>query len=115
MPKMPPKPCSYPGCRYLSKARGRCEQHQREAWETSKGKTAEERGYGSAWKKIRKQALARDNFLCIPCERNGIYTPASEVDHVTPKSRGGTDELNNLQSICSDCHKLKTQAEKDLL
>jgi len=30
---------------------------------------------------------------------------------VLPKAKGGTDEASNLQSICHDCHKAKTQAD----
>ena len=33
---------------------------------------------------------------------------ATEVDHVLPKAKGGTDDLKNLQSICSACHRAKT-------
>lgn len=42
---------------------------------------------------------------------NGRPTPARHVDHITPKSQGGTDEHDNLQSICIDCHKAKTAEE----
>jgi len=41
----------------------------------------------------------------------GRYTPAREVDHITPKEQGGTDELGNLQSICKACHADKTAQE----
>jgi 5-methylcytosine-specific restriction endonuclease McrA len=33
------------------------------------------------------------------------------VDHITPKAEGGTDDHDNLQSICTECHDAKTQAE----
>ena len=38
----------------------------------------------------------------------GRVTPATQVDHIKPKADGGTDEHANLQSICTDCHKIKT-------
>lgn len=41
----------------------------------------------------------------------GRYRPASEVDHVVPKFEHGTDDDDNLQSICKPCHTDKTQAE----
>lgn len=69
------------------------------------------RGYGNTWDKLRKRILLRDNGLCQCryCQGGKIkLTLASEVDHITPKSKGGTDEENNLQAISSDCHKRKT-------
>jgi 5-methylcytosine-specific restriction protein A len=91
---------------------GRCEDHQPKAWVSSEGKTASQRGYGAKWRKVRKQALSRDNHLCRECYKNGILTPASEVDHILNKASGGTDELSNLQSICNSCHKRKTSQER---
>jgi 5-methylcytosine-specific restriction protein A len=39
-------------------------------------------------------------------------TIATEVDHIVPKSQGGTDDDDNLQAICSPCHKTKTGSER---
>lgn len=63
------------------------------------------------WQLLRTQILKRDNYLCQPCERQGRITSAHEVDHITPIHKGGTDDLSNLQAICIDCHKDKTQKE----
>ncbi|WP_424967324.1 HNH endonuclease [Dinoroseobacter sp. S375] len=70
-----------------------------------------ERGYDSNWVRTREVALRRDDYLCVPCRRQGRTTLAKEVDHITPKKQGGTNDLDNLQSICTDCHKAKTRAE----
>ena len=70
-----------------------------------------ERGYGSAWVKARARILTRDSHLCQPCLAKGRPTPATEVDHIKPKAKGGTDDDDNLQAICHDCHKEKTEAE----
>lgn len=70
-----------------------------------------ERGYGSAWVKTRARILKRDMHLCQPCLTTGRPTLATEVDHVTPKAKGGTDDDENLQAICHDCHVVKTEAE----
>lgn len=70
-----------------------------------------ERGYGAEWQKLREQTLRRDQHLCQPCKRNGRLTPAREVDHITPKARGGKDELSNTQAICKPCHQAKTLQE----
>jgi 5-methylcytosine-specific restriction protein A len=41
----------------------------------------------------------------------GRPTPATQVDHIKPKAKGGTDDDDNLQSICHDCHTEKTRIE----
>lgn len=67
-----------------------------------------ERGYGTAWDKIRAYILARDKHLCQPCLAKQRPTPATQVDHITPKAKGGTDDEDNLQAICGPCHDAKT-------
>ena len=69
------------------------------------------RGYGSAWDKVRKEAMSRDNGLCQPCLKDDRVTPAHAVDHIKSKAKGGTDELANLQAICRPCHLDKTMRE----
>ena len=70
-----------------------------------------ERGYGSAWVKLRAWILQHDGYLCQPCKRAGRVTPATEVDHIVGKAVGGDDSADNLEAICTDCHKAKTQRE----
>lgn len=62
------------------------------------------RGYGKDWTRLRQQAMTRDRRLCQPCLHAGRVTPATEVDHIVPKAKGGTDEMGNLQAICGPCH-----------
>jgi 5-methylcytosine-specific restriction protein A len=38
-------------------------------------------------------------------------TLADEVDHIVPMANGGTDDDQNLEAICTGCHKVKTQKE----
>lgn len=70
-----------------------------------------ERGYGTAWSKLRLRILARDKHLCQPCLRKGIVHPGNEVDHIVPKAKGGTDDESNLQAICREAHREKTTIE----
>lgn len=69
------------------------------------------RGYGSRWVKLRLQVLRRDQHLCVVCRAAGRVRVATEVDHVVPRAKGGTDALANLQAICTPCHKAKTIAD----
>jgi len=67
-----------------------------------------ERGYGREWTRLRKLILERDKHLCQPCLKTNRVTAATQVDHITPKAKGGTDAESNLQSICTPCHDAKT-------
>lgn len=109
MPKAAPRPCAKAGCNKLT-TKGRCEEHQRKhGWDHKESST--KRGYGYKWQKTRVRILRRDNGLCQPCKRKGIMVPATEVDHIVRKAIGGTDDDENLQAICGDCHKEKTARE----
>lgn len=80
------------------------------AWEHEQSR--HDRGYGYQWTKTRAQVLHRDDHLCQPCLMLGRVTPATEVDHIIPKAKDGSDDFENLQSICTDCHKDKTARER---
>lgn len=55
--------------------------------------------------------MTRDDWLCQPCQRKGRVTPATECDHIMPKHKGGTDDIDNLAAICKPCHAEKTALE----
>ena len=44
--------------------------------------------------------------LCNGCKGDFPFK-LYEVDHLVPKSRGGTDHLGNLQLLCGHCNKIK--------
>ncbi|HEJ9412559.1 TPA: HNH endonuclease [Proteus mirabilis] len=111
MPWQPLKRCSYQGCNKRVKS-GRCDEHKREArrQQDSKRGSRRERGYTPTWDKYRLHYL-RLNPLCVHCLKNGVYTPATIVDHIIPID-GGSDVLFwpdwNHQSLCHACHNTKT-------
>ena len=70
-----------------------------------------ERGYGSEWDKSRVVVLRRDNGLCQQCLRDGVVAHGTHVDHIKPRSAGGTDAMDNLQTLCVRCHAAKTLLE----
>ncbi|MEK7534295.1 MAG: HNH endonuclease [Patescibacteria group bacterium] len=55
---------------------------------------------------IRLEVLARDNFRCVYCGKNPSTDLGTKlhVDHITPFSKGGKTNLENLQTLCSDCN-----------
>ncbi|MDR1874386.1 MAG: HNH endonuclease [Synergistaceae bacterium] len=48
--------------------------------------------------------LSRDNWTCCSCGRTPKDGVTLEVDHITPRSLGGTDEPENLQTLCKKCN-----------
>lgn len=90
---------------------GYCDKHadQAVAWKKSSS-LKQDRG-GRPWRRKRQRVLQRDKGLCQPCLKQGVYTPATEVDHIVNIASGGTDSDDNLQAICGPCHKAKTLEE----
>lgn len=74
--------------------------------------SANERGYGWRWTKVRQAALERDRYLCQDCLDRGRTTVATQVDHIKPKAKGGGDELSNCRSLCRECHDRKTAKDQ---
>lgn len=113
MPARAPTPCRKPGCGALCRdGKGYCEEHRNEGWRRhQRGRTPHEQGYGAAWVKLRAVVVRRDKGLCQQCMSDGRITPGADVDHIIPKSQGGTDDLDNLQLLCRKHHRTKTAAE----
>jgi hypothetical protein len=61
--------------------------------------------------KIRFAVLKRDRFTCVKCGQS----PAKgndvelEIDHINPVSKGGDNDISNLQTLCKRCN----QGKKD--
>lgn len=64
-----------------------------------------DRGYGAAWRKLRRIVLASEP-LCRHCKARGIVTAAREVDHIDGNVRNL--KRSNLQPLCKRCHSAKT-------
>jgi len=59
----------------------------------------QKRGYVSS--KIRTAVLQRDDYQCLACGCQDNLT----VAHITPISRGGNSQIDNLQTLCVSCGK----------
>ena len=70
----------------------------------------------NAWKRIkvgpkkRVQVLARDNYTCQMCGASRNDGAVLEIDHIHPVSKGGTNDISNLQVLCRDCNAGKSDA-----
>lgn len=75
------------GCRRLIASGSRCAQCKLR------------RPSGNQWRPTRTLVLTRDGYRCKDCG-----APANVVDHIEPIAHGGTDDLSNLQAMCSGCN-----------
>lgn len=48
----------------------------------------------------KDRVFTRDGFCCRLCKATENLT----VDHIIPKSLGGTDEMGNLRTLCQPCN-----------
>lgn len=58
------------------------------------------------WMSLRKEALKRDHYECIPCKRKGKVRKAQNVHHIkeVKKHPELALVLDNLECICIRCH-----------
>lgn len=76
-------------------------------------------------KKLRREIFERANGHCQYCNEDidvlarmpaswRRYLPKGavwEIDHIVPRSQGGTDDPANLQLLCATCHRAKSDGE----
>jgi len=59
----------------------------------------------SGWWEVRDRVWKRDGGLCrVIINGKQCLKKASEVHHIVPLSRGGTNTPANLICICLECH-----------
>lgn len=55
---------------------------------------------GGTRQALRKAVLARDGHRCLKCQATENLT----LDHVVPRALGGTNDKDNLQTLCLRCN-----------
>ncbi len=59
-----------------------------------------------------RRTFVRDNYRCVYCGKDMLSSLddwlSLEVDHLVPKTGGGTDAEDNLVTSCKVCNKLKS-------
>lgn len=61
------------------------------------------------WARQRRRCFARDGYRCRWCGKRGKL----EAHHDTPVDEGGTDDLDNLLTVCRGCHIAHHRAERE--
>ena len=72
---------------------------------------------------VRHTVFTRDDFTCkrcgivgyarkrpsrgyaYPTEKDGLFLT---IDHIHPRAKGGSNDEDNLQTLCHDCNRLKS-------
>lgn len=79
------------------------------------------------WHSRRLAALERDGWTCRGAEIHGAprcqapepgglrrlearRAKLVQVDHIIPRERGGSDHIDNLRSLCAECHRGRKSA-----
>lgn len=62
-------------------------------------RSSSSKGYDRQWRNLAR------TYYGQPCHYCG--TPADTVDHLIPKSQGGTDDPTNLVPACRPCNSAK--------
>ncbi|PIS39810.1 MAG: HNH endonuclease, partial [Candidatus Nealsonbacteria bacterium CG08_land_8_20_14_0_20_38_20] len=57
--------------------------------------------------KVKEQSLKRDNYKCVWCGRGKEDGVELCVDHRLPLDQGGTNTLDNAQTLCMQCNLTK--------
>lgn len=55
-------------------------------------------------KSIKFEVFKRDGYKCVACKTDEKL----EIEHKIPISRGGTDDLENLETLCKSCNIAKS-------
>jgi 5-methylcytosine-specific restriction endonuclease McrA len=60
-----------------------------------------QKGFNYEYSSRREAVLNRDNYTCQCCGKKRVRL---EVHHIIFRSKGGTDDENNLITVCKGCH-----------
>ena len=53
---------------------------------------------------LRWQVFQRDGWKCVSCGRTAHDNIILHIDHIIPRSKGGSDTLENYQTLCNLCN-----------
>jgi predicted HNH restriction endonuclease len=53
---------------------------------------------------LRRKIFQRDNFTCKKCKIEDKDLKVLEAHHIIPLYAGGKNEIDNMITLCSDCH-----------
>lgn len=84
---------------------------QRRPWAKQSQSSEQHRIRGRKGVALRHQVRVEEPF-CRICEAKGVYTLSTEIDHIVPLAKGGTNDRSNLQALCAQCHEAKSLRDR---
>ena len=116
MPTLPyTTKCSHLGCKNVrSKLNSYCLEHGGlDSIQTEQRKEFMSMYQTTKWKQTRQLQLSKQP-LCQCCLLSGKVSQAQHIDHLFPWSKINKDAFYNniLQSLCPECHSVKTGLEQ---
>lgn len=70
-------------------------------------KTKAQNAFDKQYRKMRVKALERDEYRCVECGKDEEL----HVHHKVHRENGGTNDLENLETLCKWCHAEKHKGE----
>ena len=95
-------------CKDLDQLEKRCKQLEAQLEKKKTFVTIQQQGRRKLSKDTRQEVATRQEDKCNKCQTN--LTKYYQIDHKTGLQFGGSDEFDNLQALCCECH-----AEKSIL
>ena len=74
----------------------------------------------SKLREIKKQMYKVDGPRCVYCSATTVLVRKAKtdswatIDHIIPRSNGGTDDIDNLVIACYDCNNSKGSEPKEI-
>jgi hypothetical protein len=62
---------------------------------------------------IRWQVFQRDAWKCVACGRGAADNAILHIDHIVPRSKGGSGTLDNYQTLCNVCNLGKSNKDNN--
>jgi 5-methylcytosine-specific restriction endonuclease McrA len=59
---------------------------------------------------MKRRVAASQDYRCATCKIGPLAD--YDIDHKVPLSKGGPNNIENLQMLCVGCHRLKTSIER---
>ena len=95
---------------------GKCPEAAKHNWGNKKKRSG--RG-GRAWSELRQSIFERDNYQCQMHKARGEIVMVDlhganhgVCDHIVPLDQGGSNDPDNLQTLCQECDRFKTRREQ---
>lgn len=58
--------------------------------------------------RLKEQVFIRDSFECVNCGHTGSDANPLTLDYKLPPTKGGSMTVMNMQTMCRNCHEIKT-------